>query len=448
MIQFSAPQPLLKTIKITALGFIMAFAVLFASSVSSYAQATLSIQGIVKKSNGVALEDGEYQMTFKLYTVTMPPSNIVLWNETITDVEVISGIYSVILGANPSSPITASFNADYELGVTIGSQEMLPRVRLTSAPYALSLRGQSNQFPSMGQVLADEILVAQGVLASGGAPGLNGVDKNGYAFSGNNGDNDSGLFSTQDGKVSLYTNNVEKVSVTPTEITLNGTTTVQGTLGANNINLYNNGSIKYSSNQGSFKDWRLVDVDDINSGPEGWQQYSPINSEYVGWNSATVAPGLCHCNSQNSNSGFVGNFLLVSDRNNVLKKQFTVAGLPGDYTHIKVKFRFYAIDSWDGQQDYAFAGFSTDINAGNSVVAWYEEIVSLTIGSGKTNTGPFKAATQFRADPNYSDHWMDVEMTARRNGNDTSFWVFIGAAMEGGLDESFGIGQLVEVWVR
>ena len=64
MIQLSLPHQLLKTIKIAGLGFILAFAVLFTSSVSSYAQATLSIQGIIKKSNGVALEDGEYQITF------------------------------------------------------------------------------------------------------------------------------------------------------------------------------------------------------------------------------------------------------------------------------------------------------------------------------------------------------------------------------------------------
>ncbi len=446
MIQFSSPKPLLKTIKITALGFIMAFAVLYASSVSSYAQATLSIQGIVKKSNGVALEDKEYEMTFKLYTVTMPPSNIVLWDETISDVEVISGIYSVILGENPSDPLNIPFNADYELGVSIGNQEMLPRIRLTSAPYALSLRGETNQFPSTGLVQADKVKVAQGVIVNNGAPLVNNTDgSKGYSF---NNDNDTGLFSTQDGKVSIYTNGVERFRANTTGTSTIGNDTIQGSLGANNINLFNNGGINYSSNQGSFKDWRLVDVDDINSGTEGWQQYSKINSEYIGWNSATVAPGLCHCNSQNSNSAFVGNFLMVSHRDNVLKKQFTVAGLPGDYTHIKVKFRFFAIDSWEKNEDYGFAGFATDINAGNSKIAWYDEIASMTIASGKTNTGPFKSATQFRGDSNYSDHWIDVEMTARRNGNDTSFWVFIGAAMEGGEDESFGIGQLVEVWVR
>jgi len=443
MIQFSVPQPLLKTIKITGLGFVMAFAVLYASSVGSYAQATLSIQGIVKKSNGVALEDNVYQMTFKLYTVTMPPSNIVIWDETIPNVEVISGIYSVILGANPSSPITAPFNADYELGVTIGSQEMLPRVRLTSAPYALSLRGQSNQFPSTGQVLADEILVAQGVLASGGAPGLNGVDKNGYAFSGNNGDNDSGLFSTQDGKVSLYTNNVEKVSVTPTEITLNGTTTVQGTLGANNINLFNNGGINYSTtNGGSYLGWRLAQVDDFTSNSQGWNVYSPMGGQIIGWNQGSSA-GSCPI----ANFGlFAGEVLYPGDNKQVLKKQYNI---PGTFSQIKVKFRYYFIDGVDWNlNDRAFAGFATQVNGSDLKVAWHS--LPVRIGANWATDNPsFQNATNFingGQNNGMGDYWEDVEMTAKSAGS--LFYVFIGSTLDQETqDERYAVGQ-IEIWVR
>lgn len=106
-----------------------------------HAQATLSLQGILKKANGVALEDGDYPITFKVYVVD---STQVKWMETIPDVEVISGIYSVILGE--ITPINLPFDKDYELGISIGTQEMKPRVRLTSAPYALALRGSTNQF--------------------------------------------------------------------------------------------------------------------------------------------------------------------------------------------------------------------------------------------------------------------------------------------------------------
>lgn len=60
---------------------------------------------------------------------------------------------------------------------------------------------------------APTIEVMGGVRARGGTPGSFGNNNNGYAFSGNGGDNDSGLFSTTDGRVSLYVNSVEKVRV-------------------------------------------------------------------------------------------------------------------------------------------------------------------------------------------------------------------------------------------
>ncbi|MEO6131414.1 MAG: hypothetical protein ABIQ02_06170, partial [Saprospiraceae bacterium] len=44
------------------------------------AQASLSIQGILKKSNGVAVEDGIYNVTFKLYTA--PNGGTAIWTET------------------------------------------------------------------------------------------------------------------------------------------------------------------------------------------------------------------------------------------------------------------------------------------------------------------------------------------------------------------------------
>lgn len=288
----------------SSFAFLLTSAILLGISVSSNAQATLSVQGIVKKSNGVALEDGEYQITFKLYEVTMPPSNVVLWDETIPDVEVISGIYSEILGENPSDPLNIPFNADYELGISIGSQEMLPRIRLTSAPYALSLRGETNQFPSTGEVLADKVKVAQGVIVNNGEPLVNNTDgSKGYSF---NNDNDSGLFSTQEGEVSLYTNGVERLEVNGSGATLHGG------LNATNLTLSNNGAITYrNSNNENFIAWRLADVDDFDNNLDGWQQYAD-NSETLGWNSSS-ASDPCRCGPEGSASGvFLNSFLLPS----------------------------------------------------------------------------------------------------------------------------------------
>jgi hypothetical protein len=56
---------------------------------------------------------------------------------------------------------------------------------------------------------------AAGVLARGGYPGPGGGNNNGYAFSGAGGDNDSGMYSDQDGHVRFLSNNQLKLSVYP-----------------------------------------------------------------------------------------------------------------------------------------------------------------------------------------------------------------------------------------
>jgi hypothetical protein len=72
-------------------------------------------------------------------------------DETQPDVEVTSGIYTVALGSVTS--LSLPFNEDYYLGVKVGTTpEMSPRARLTIAPYALSLKGNSNLLPSTGTV--------------------------------------------------------------------------------------------------------------------------------------------------------------------------------------------------------------------------------------------------------------------------------------------------------
>jgi hypothetical protein len=113
------------------------------------AQATLSVQGTVQKSTGAAVDDGDYTLIFKLYTTETGGTPV--WSETQSTVNIIGGVYSVTLGS--VNPLTAAFDQTYYLGVTVGSgTELTPRARLTSSPYALSLIGQDNIFPSTGAV--------------------------------------------------------------------------------------------------------------------------------------------------------------------------------------------------------------------------------------------------------------------------------------------------------
>lgn len=242
--------------KFSSLFFFLAFAC------GLFGQASLSVQGVLTKSDGTAVDDGDYQITFKLYPSSSGGS--VVFSETITTTT-IGGVYSVILGQ--TEPLTAPFDQIYYLGVSVGGgQELTPRPPLTHAPYALSLLGQNNKFPSLGMVFADSITVAgaakAGAMVSGsGAPAANTAGK-GYSFD-TGGDADGGLFSTANGTVSVYTNAAERVKVTDSQVEL-----ISG-----DLKLNSGKSIKY----GSLPDWRLVDVDDFDNGIDGWTAYSDLS---------------------------------------------------------------------------------------------------------------------------------------------------------------------------
>ncbi|MFN4254117.1 MAG: tail fiber domain-containing protein [Saprospiraceae bacterium] len=126
---------------------------------SAFAQATLSIQGIIQKSNGAAVDDGKYDLTFKLYTVAS--GGTAVHSET-QNIAVAGGIYSAELGSG-GTPLTAAFDQTYYLGVAVdGGAELIPRARLTSSPYALALLGTANLFPSSGAIGAGTISPTSG----------------------------------------------------------------------------------------------------------------------------------------------------------------------------------------------------------------------------------------------------------------------------------------------
>ncbi len=217
--QFSPKSPLF------FLFFMFAAVVAFAQS------ATLSVQGVLTKSDGTAVDDGNYSITFRLWTAESGGTQV--HEETIQQVETTGGVYSVLLGKNGFQP-TATFSQVYYLGVSVsGSAEFNPRPRLTHAPYTLSVIGQNNKFTSTGVVEAD------GIKVDGGAPS-GGVAGKGYSFR-NGGDADGGLFSYADDQVSLYTNATERIKVTGGLTELKSTNT-----NTNNLNVYG----RASSNDG------------------------------------------------------------------------------------------------------------------------------------------------------------------------------------------------------
>lgn len=115
--------------------------------------ATLSVQGVLKNSDGSTVADGsDYTLTFKLWDAET--GGTAVWQETKTNVTILGGLYEVVLG-DGATVLNAPFDKPYFLGVSLGTgsgDEFIPRPRLASAPYALSLLGSTNIFPSSGSV--------------------------------------------------------------------------------------------------------------------------------------------------------------------------------------------------------------------------------------------------------------------------------------------------------
>lgn len=410
---------------------------LFFQQTAHAQSARLGIQGILKKANGNAVDDAAYSLKFRLYE--QAEGGVHIWEEVQPEVDVVGGIYTAILGS--VTALNVPFDTTYYLGVSVGStSEMLPRIQLTTAPYALSLIGNTNQFPSSGLVKADSILVDGYVRAKGGAPGLNGVNKNGYSFSRNGGDNDSGVFSTEDGRVSLYSNNSELLRVSggggsPTvNIRTNGVVdnslTVQDQLIVNGQTTFNNNanfaagkSIQYTG----LNDWRLVQRVDINSTP----------NDYQGWFCTTELGNTTSADLEKLSYGaFNGDVIRPQESaNHIMKRQVTLTGV-GSYNYILVKFKYYFTDSWDAD-DTAIGGFCTSSAGADPAICWMESPYVWST----TGTANYTGASQFSDGATYG------EMMATTSSS--NFWIFFGMrTVGGGLDnERYALGGF-EIWVR
>ncbi len=94
---------------------------------------TINFQGALKDANGVPVNDTQF-MEFRIYD----PVNNILWSEQHLTVEIVDGIFSEELGTlTEFTPELFDFE---ELYITFfyGGEEMTPRQKLQSVPYALS----------------------------------------------------------------------------------------------------------------------------------------------------------------------------------------------------------------------------------------------------------------------------------------------------------------------
>lgn len=190
-------------------------------SSSLSAQIKLSVQGLVKKSDGTALPDGNYDLTFRFYDAEN--GGAALASELVTT-EINGGVYSAILGSGGGLDMLP-FDKPYYVSVAVdGGTELLPRIAMSAAPYAISLQGANNKFPSTGTVKADALQVAGaatvgGALSVTGTATLSGVantnvlyangrihSNNGFAYHNNGTGNNTGLFFNNSARAGIYTN--------------------------------------------------------------------------------------------------------------------------------------------------------------------------------------------------------------------------------------------------
>jgi hypothetical protein len=375
-----------------------------------HGQATLNIQGIVRKSTGANLDDGTYSMTFRLYTTSSGGTNI--WSESHDNMDVTSGVYGAVLGL--INPFTIPFDQPYFLGISVdGGAEVSPRLRLTASPYTLSLIGQSNLFPSTGTV----------------GLGTISPDTNAIMHVKNNTGTSRMTIEGKDTAVIMM-----KTRTNTTAITFNGSKIsipdLSGHL-SQGVNIPPGQSVKYNG----LSTWRLVEEDNFTTDSEGWECTS-------GW--ASTASRLFE---RFKPEGPFSPFILRTTENgiNTLVKQFNLGGTP--HTMVKVVFTFHFFDSWD-KPEFGYGAFGTrkapfdgaNQTSGILQVGWYQTVVP-----------PFNAAFRSTGYGNFftnaaSDYNVRAEMVAQMT--DDTFWVLFGTDSESNAnDESYGISN-IQIWVR
>jgi len=96
----------------------------------------LNYQGKLTDPDGVAVQDSVYSIRFRLWTAGSGGTSV--WDST-QSVQVTNGVFNVLLG-----PVELTFDQQYYLELTVGSDPPLPRHRLSTSPYSFyALRARS-----------------------------------------------------------------------------------------------------------------------------------------------------------------------------------------------------------------------------------------------------------------------------------------------------------------
>lgn len=96
-----------------------------------------SYQGLLTGPGGIAVPDGEYELTVSLYAD--PTGSLMIWRET-SRASVAGGVFNLLLGSGTPLPDPATMSRPLWIGARIGdAPEMYPLSPLSAAPYALNV---------------------------------------------------------------------------------------------------------------------------------------------------------------------------------------------------------------------------------------------------------------------------------------------------------------------
>ncbi len=410
------------------------------------AQARLSVQGTIVQNTfsggATAIDNGDYDILFKLYTAEV--GGTAVWSETQT-VQVVNGVYSVLLGA--VNPLTAAFDVPYFLGTTLpGGPELIPRLLLTSSPYAISLIGQDNRFPSTGNVgigtnTPGTTLAVDGSISTGQATttatSYTVAADDHVIFLDHTANQNVTLPAASAANAGRHLMLVNKAAVAKTLTASNyldlagATATSVPAKGV--VELQSDGSVWRQT--GGFKynnlsdDWRLVDTDNFSTDVEGW-----VCHDY--WNNTTpVAFGRIPLSTDPAHPNYNSYVLRPSvNGNDNLKKQLNLTGIP--HTQVKVIFNYHFLDGWEGENSYSSFAMAPAPAPTAIVDSWVSK-------KQLTGSNYFQIAGGLI---NSIDHNERVEMVIQNSSD--NLWVIIGSTLDiSSDDESFAIGN-VEIWVK
>jgi hypothetical protein len=389
-------------------------AILFGSVLYLSGQASLRMQGSLQKPSGKPFDNGFHSITFKLYEVEVGGQAI--WTEVQPRVQVENGLYEASLGS--IVPLNLSFNKRYYLGASVnGGAELAPRAILGNSPYATSVTGKDNVFPTSGTVgvgtrVPDTLAYALQ---------LSNVNRTGTLFIDGGQRSELILKKASNSASGSISFDSSMISIRNLDISIQ-----------NNLELPAGATVKYNG----LSDWRLIGRDEFLSVNHGWV----CHEDWFNTINKSIQRGIPNTPFSKSN------ILRPSQHgNDVLKKGFNLTNIP--HTMIKVVFTYHFLDSWDADET-GWAAFSNSQNPyvadgrqdGNFYVAWY-------------NQSPLKFSPDgFSRDPGYfgsasgTDAGVQGEMIAWHTTN--NFWLFFGSTLDGDSnDESYGISN-IEIWVR